>query len=326
MMTPSGLIWGVDADAAVLPLSEDSLATLPAPAPGAFRWLHLNIADQSSCRWIEANGALPLPVGELLLSPDTHQRALVEAGFVACVLHDVEVDFGRGQTSRMGALRFALSDGLMVTARHHPLNAADLVKRRIDRGQAPRGPAAALELLLSAILEVAGKNAVALQTTVQTSEDALLADGWQPDQRTLVAVRRKAVQLHRQLSGIRAVLQRLEADEDLPGALLPAVEKLSQRTASLDADVLGTQTDLRLLRDELDLQAAQRTNRNLYVLSILSALLLPATLVTGFFGMNTGGFPLAQSPWGTFVAGLIALGSAAAVYVWLRRKGFLGGE
>ena len=104
------------------------------------------------------------------------------------------------------------------------------------------------------------------------------------------------------------------------------MEKLSQRAAALDGDVLGTQADLRLLRDELDLQAAQRTNRNLYVLSILSALLLPATLVTGFFGMNTGGFPLAESPWGTFIAGLIALGSAAAVYVWLRRQGFLGGE
>jgi len=42
------------------------------------------------------------------------------------------------------------------------------------------------------------------------------------------------------------------------------------------------------------LQAAQRTNRNLYFLSILTALLMPATLVTGFFGMNTGGLPFAH--------------------------------
>jgi Mg2+ and Co2+ transporter CorA len=42
------------------------------------------------------------------------------------------------------------------------------------------------------------------------------------------------------------------------------------------------------LRDELDLQAAQRTNENVYLLSVLTALMMPATLVTGFFGMNTG--------------------------------------
>ena len=327
------MIWGFDfsPDETLSLLSQDASGDRDgdlyvAPPPGIFRWLHLNITDQTSCRWIEGFEALPPLVRELLLSPDNHQRALVEGDTVACVLHDVEVDFGKGETARMGALRFSLGDRIMITARHHPLYAADVVKRRIDTGYRAKGPAEALDLLVSGILQVAGKSAVSLATTVQTSEDALLADGWQPDQRALVAVRRKAVQLHRQLSGIRAVLQRLEQDEDLPDILLPVVEKLSQRVASLDGDVLATQADLRLLRDELDLQASQRTNRNLYVLSILSALLLPATLVTGFFGMNTGGFPLLESPWGTFIAGLIALGSAALVYVWLRRKGFLGGE
>ena len=76
---------------------------------------------------------------------------------------------------------------------------------------------------------------------------------------------------------------------------------------------------LRLLRDEVDIQAAQRTNQNLYILSIITALMLPATLVTGLFGMNTGGMPLADGPHGTLVATLIA-GSAAGVTYWLLRQ------
>ncbi len=59
---------------------------------------------------------------------------------------------------------------------------------------------------------------------------------------------------------------------------------------------------MRLLREELDLQAVQRTNQNLYVLSVMTALLLPATLVTGLFGMNTGGLPWAHTPFGTAAA------------------------
>jgi zinc transporter len=164
------MIWGFDfASEAAASLLDPELADgeghalFPsATPPGAFRWLHLNITDQTSCRWIEGLAELPALVRELLLSPDTHQRALVEDDVVACVLHDVEVDFGKGETARMGALRFALSDRMMVTARHHPLYAADVVKRRIDSGLRPKGPAEALDLLVSGILQVASKSAVSL--------------------------------------------------------------------------------------------------------------------------------------------------------------------
>jgi magnesium transporter len=40
-------------------------------------------------------------------------------------------------------------------------------------------------------------------------------------------------------------------------------------------------------------------NRNIYYLTILSGIFLPLTLVTGFFGMNTGGLPFTESPNGT---------------------------
>lgn len=323
------LIWGFDfigEERAEVEAGGEGLSGIGLTGPEGFRWLHLNITDQSSCRWIEGLEALPDAVRELILSPDTHPRALVTDGFVAGVVHDFEVDFGKDETARVGALRFAVTERAMITARHHPLYAADVVKRRLDAGTRPASAAAALELLVVSIAEMAAKTAAQLNAVVQAAEDALLQDGWEPDQRSLVAVRRRAVQIHRQLTGLRGVLQRMEEDEDLPEAMLAMVEKLAQRIVSLDGDVLAIQADLRLLREELDIEAGRRTNRNLYVLSILSALLLPATLVTGFFGMNTGGFPFAESPYGTFLAGLVALASAGAVYLWLRGQGFLGGR
>jgi zinc transporter len=334
--TRPSLIWAFEfAEGAAVPLDrpdertgepgrdpfEDAL-----PPTGHLRWFHVNFADQSSCRWIAALKVLPEAVRDLILSPEGHQRALVDRGYVALVLHDFEVDFGKDETSRVGALQVAIGPGLVITARHHPLHAADIVKRRIDAGARPSGPAEALDLLVTAIASSAARSTQAMTAKIQGSEDVLLADGWEPDPRDLVAWRRRSVQLHRQLSGLRGVLLRLEEDEDLPPILLPAVERLGQRVAALDSDVVSAQSDLRLLRDELDLQAQRRTNRNLYVLSILSALLLPATLVTGFFGMNTAGMPFQHSPVGTVFAGLVAAASAGAVYVWLRRQGFLDGK
>ena len=53
------------------------------------------------------------------------------------------------------------------------------------------------------------------------------------------------------------------------------------------------------LHDFYRAKVDERMNRNMYWLTILSAIFLPLTLVTGFFGMNTGGLPFTDDPAGT---------------------------
>ncbi|TCM34381.1 MULTISPECIES: transporter [Novosphingobium] len=314
-----GLIWGMDlTDEGAFPVAD-----CERPPEGRFRWLHLNLAHQRTRSWIERFEAVPPAVRELLLSPDTHQRALVDGGTVACVLHDFERDFDVADTARVGGLRMALAPGLMLTARLHPIRSADIVRTRLSRCGAGFGAAQALELLAGAISENIADIARSLSADVQHVEDMFLDARDPPKARDLIGVRRRLAQIQRLLTGMRGVFQRLEKDEELPEALLPGVEKIAQRIQSLDGDVQGVQSQLRLLREELDIQEAQRTNQNLYILSIVTALMLPATLVTGIFGMNTGGLPFAQGPYGTIHATLFAGGAAIATYLLLRWMGFM---
>ncbi|HFC03455.1 MAG TPA: hypothetical protein ENJ74_01155, partial [Nitratifractor salsuginis] len=51
----------------------------------------------------------------------------------------------------------------------------------------------------------------------------------------------------------------------------------------------------------------ERMNRNMYWLTIISAIFLPLTLLTGFFGMNTGGLPFTEDPSGTAKVLLLSL-------------------
>lgn len=324
MFTKPAIIWALDfADGRVRDCARDDEVRC-APGDGDFRWLHLNLADQWTLRWIEASSELPSPVRELLLSTEHHQRALVEGGYVGCVLHDVERDFDRHDAERTGAMRLALSERLMITARHHPLRSADIVRARIDRREAVVSDAAsALSLAVSAIVDNVAATARDYGERIEGFEDMLLDHPEGFDHRRLIGIRRRVVQFHRLLSGMHSVLRRLEADEELPPPLLSTVERLAQQLGEIDGDMLAVQGQLRLLREEADLQATQRTNQNLYVLSILSALLLPATLVTGFFGMNTGGLPWAEGHEGTLLAGLAAIGTSLAVYVLMRWLGFV---
>lgn len=321
--TPGGglgpaLIWGMAfAGDAVKELDDcDDVAA------GGFRWLHLNLADHRTRQWIDHSAELPPEIRELLLSTDSHQRSVTQDDCVGCVIHDFERDFERTQTDRVGAVRIALTARLVITTRLHPVRSADIVRRRILAGVRPDNPGAALDLMVGAVCQNITDMARTLEREVQAAEDALLDGRDPPSSRDLILVRRRLAQIHRLLDGMRSVFQRLERDADLPPALLPVVENLSQRLLGIDGDIIGVQGQLRMLRDEIDSQQEQRTNQNLYLLSIMTALMLPTTLVTGIFGMNTGDLPLSGHG-GTAGATVIMLATAGTTYALLRWMGFM---
>jgi Mg2+ and Co2+ transporter CorA len=318
-----GLIWGMDFEGGgSRPVTDVDLLT-GKPRPAGFRWLHLNLSDQRTQRWIAGAAPLPPAVREILLSADSHQRGVVEDGVLGVVLHDIERDFDDDGETRIGVGRMALGPDLMITARAHPLRSADIVKGRLASGAHVESAASALELMLTAMTEVARRIVNDMDATVQQVEDTLLKDGRPPEARAFVVLRSLMVKLHRLFSGSRAVLNRLDDEEDLPAGLAAVMLRASNRLATLDAELLSIQGQLRLLREELDLQATQRTNQNLYILSILTATMMPATLVTGLFGMNTAGMPFAHAGGGTAVATLLAVGASLGVYLALRLTGFI---
>lgn len=290
-------------------------------ASDGFRWLHLNLADHRTRQWIANASELPRDARELLLAPDTHQRSVVEREGIGCVIHDFEREFEKTHTDRIGAVRIAITPRLVVTTRQHPVRSADITRRRLKAGVRPETPGAALDFLVSAVCENIADIARSLERELQATEDAFL-EGRDPTSRGLMQIRRRIAQIHRLLEGMRSVFKRLERDDDLPPALHPIVEKLSQRLLALDGDIREIQGQLRQLRDEIDIQSEQRTNQNLYLLSIITALMLPATLVTGLFGMNTGGMPLAGEH-GTLVATLLAAAAAGVSYALLKWVGFI---
>ena len=51
----------------------------------------------------------------------------------------------------------------------------------------------------------------------------------------------------------------------------------------------------------------ERMNKIMYWLTIISAIFLPLTLVTGFFGMNTGGLPYTDDNYGTLKVTVISM-------------------
>ncbi len=76
-----------------------------------------------------------------------------------------------------------------------------------------------------------------------------------------------------------------------------------------------------LLQEEVSGKLAEESARSLKLLSVLTALLLPPTLVTGVFGMNVKGLPFTEETTGFLWAMAIIVCSSGLAYWLLRRVG-----
>lgn len=79
----------------------------------------------------------------------------------------------------------------------------------------------------------------------------------------------------------------------------------------------------RLLGERLESIQADITDRRLRLLTIVSAVFLPLTLVTGYFGMNFVDMPLLQIPGATVVLVLLMIGLTTGLLLYFRRAHWL---
>jgi len=292
------------------------------PPEAGFRWLHLDLWDQRSARWIADHSGLPADVQALFLSNEEHPRVLGSRRAMALVLPDFQREFDRLETERIGALHIALRPGLMLTGRHHPLYTPDIFRHRAAQAE-DLTVDSALALVLGTLADSLTARTASAMSELLALEDQVLADDHVPDTRALVTLRRLTARLHRMASGMHMALFRAIEDPAIDPTYRGWFEPVVRRLQPIERDVIAAQTQLRLLREELDLQAGQQTNENVYLLSVITALFMPATLVTGFFGMNTGGLPLSGGTSGTFLATIVASLSSLATWLLLRRLGLI---
>jgi zinc transporter len=78
-----------------------------------------------------------------------------------------------------------------------------------------------------------------------------------------------------------------------------------------------------VLQEELLSQIAQQQNDRMYVLSVVAAIFLPLTFVTGLLGMNVGGLPGVDSHEGFLWSIVVMVVAGAALLSFFRWKKWL---
>lgn len=292
-------------------------------------WVHLDWAAAGSAEWLAAN----VPQSEMveaLLADETRPRSVPHGDHLLVTLRGVNLNPGQDPED-MVSLRAWIGPERTITTRHRRIMAVQDARDRFARGRGPKGPGEMLVFIADRLVERMGPTLDELADAVDELEATVLEDEKPavgvrlegPElRRRLAEVRRQVIALRRYLAPQREAMTRLQMED---------VDWLGPRNKVMLREVADHITryveDLEALRDrgtvvqdELRNRLSEDMNRTMYVLTVVAAVLLPLSLITGLLGINVDGMPGAKDAPSAFwivVAGLALIGVLQA---WLFRR------
>ncbi len=258
-------------------------------------WVHLDRRGSHTEGWLEEKSGIDPLICQTLLQEEVRPRVLPQGDAMLVILRGVNLNPGADPQDMVG-VRVWLAADRIVSLRHRRLMAVNDLRGAVEAGTGPKGPGEFLHRLADRLIDRMGPVINELDDRVDELEDEVLTEHSAALRSKIGEIRREAISLRRYLAPQRDVMARLPMEQ---------ASWLRERAA--------------VTQDELNNRLADQMNKTMYLLTIVAAVLLPPSLVTGLFGINVGGMPGVENIWAftAVVAGLIAI---AVVEVILLRR------
>lgn len=301
------------------------ILTDPDAARGAdYVWYHVNLATEPGRRWIDDRAGLPAKLASSLADRAVEPGLYPFGNGVMLALEDRLREFDHN-TQELSEIHVWVEARRVISLRWRPLAATDRLRFRLEVGKAPES---ATGLAIDLLAEIAADiESLTNKTRIRLDsiEDRVLDDVAAGIAGELGAIRREAIKLRRRVLPLREVVHAL-VGSDLAWIRPEDRQRLDPVQGRIDragSGILACQEQARLLQEEATARTAERNGRNLYILSVLTAVLLPLNLVTGIFGMNIAGLPGLHDEGAFFwvILGMVAF-SITAVYLFKLKRWF----
>lgn len=267
-----------------------------------FIWLHVNLAHAGTEKWLRQYLALSDIFYDALHEGTRSTRIDYADNTLIAVLNDVLFDF-TFDASEISTLWLSVDAHIVVSARTKPLRSVDRLREAVKKGETLRSPVELLIHLLRDEADVLIQIVRDLAMRIDSIEDRLLINRHENDRGQLGAHRRLLIRLQRLLAPEPSALFRLL---NRPPRWMVENDVLDLRQSTEEfsnviIDMTAMQERIKLLQEEMAAQVNEQNNRSLFVLTTVSVLVLPINIISGFFGMNVGGIPLADASHGFWV-------------------------
>jgi magnesium transporter len=301
-------------------------AQVAPPPPGTVRWIDLEAQDEAQLLLLQARfGFHPLTIEDCA---HFDQRAKLEeyGDYLFIVSHGMTTTDAKPPELEVHEVHAFLGPRYLVTVHERPIPALEAVWKRCagDAALTRRGADFVYYLVADALVDMNFPLLDRLADEIEDLEDRVVGAARRADLHHIFALKRALVQIRKVLSPQRDVFGLLAkrggsvVAEKTTLYFRDLYDHLVRLTESVETsrDLLGNALDAYLTT------ISNRTNEIMKRLTIMSAIFLPLTFVTGFFGQNFQHLPFGSD---ALMYSMIAacIGLPAAMLYWFYKSRWL---
>ncbi|SDP65588.1 zinc transporter [Desulforhopalus singaporensis] len=284
-------------------------------------WIHLHYSAAEARKWLHDIAHLDPIIKENLLDDDTRPRSMHVHDNLFLSLRGVNLNPG-SDPEDMIAVRLWATENYIITSNRRKLLSLEDISTALLSGQGPCSAAAFITTLIQRVTLRAGKVVEELEDNIEDLEETIDTNNLR--QRNLLSdLRRDAIRLKRYFSPQKEALIQLLADappwitKEDKRPVRESVNKLNRYLETLDS----TRDRAIVLHEEFLRTMSEILNQRMYTLSLVATLFLPLGFLTGLLGINVGGIPGAESPYGflTICLGIAVLVVAMVGYLKIKK-------
>ncbi len=286
-------------------------------------WVHLDCSLGNAEQPLVGMGLEPR-VAESMVRSDTRPRTVTTEDGLLVVLRGVNTNPG-ADPEDMVSLRMWIERDRLITVRQRKLLSIQDVREQLQEGRGARDVAGLVLAIVERLADRVSDFVEGIEEQLSGHEASVEHDNPVTLRREVTALRRQAAVVRRFLAPQRDALEtwyrlaRNMFDDDQMFYLREQSDRMTRYVEDLDL----ARERMLVVQEELMNRIAQEQNSRMYVLSLVAAVFLPITFVTGLFGMNVAGLPGTEdesSFW--LLSGVLLLTSLVVVLAFKLKRWF----
>ena len=287
----------------------------------ALNWKHLDFSDPADAQWIRQESGITEIVADALLEVDSRPRMLQTENGVLVILRGVNLN-PDSQIEDMISVRVWIEPDQIISTSRRRLSSIDKIQKDLDSGRGPQTPGEFLTSLVEClgdfIVEAIEQTEGFLGNAEEDVNDSAVIARNSP----FSVLRRQTARIRRYLAPQKEALDRLS--------------RISESVFNIDDRAIFSEqaNRLTLILEDLDLIreramvaqeeylgiVAHEQNARMLVLSIVAAIFLPLSFLTGLMGMNVAGLPGMENNWAFWMLVAVMLFIAVVILLLFRIK------
>lgn len=283
-------------------------------------WVHLDRTGELARSWITNEAGIDEATAETLLMPVANRpRVQKISDGLLVVLRGINLNPGNDPDDMVG-VHMWIDSHKIITLRRRRLMAGTEIRDLLVKGEGPKNPSDFISELADRLLQSITPVINDLDDAVDRLQAELLTTTSAALRRQLRDIRQEAINFRRYLAPQRDALSRFQTEQtswllDLDKSYL---REIADRTLRFVEDLDSIRERAAIAQDELNNRLSDQMNRTMYLLTVVAALLLPPSLLTGLFGINVGGMPGVDSGWAFAAIAILIPVLAVVEFVALR--------